>query len=315
MLKINNKILLPASQEQLNSSKGIIYAIVNDYDKKTYIGKSKLTFNKRYGGAWWKTTKNILLQRVLNITKPENFKIYILEENLNTEESLNDKEKHYASLLNTYCPKGYNIRECGENGETFGEEWIKKKEEGCKKTRKHYKIKKIDTGEIIEINYLKKWCQENDIKEMALRNLLCKIVVESQGFCLPETTIEQIFEKRYLSNAKEYKVKKINTGEILSFKSVVLFAKQYGLDEKSFRCMLCGAHKTSHGYCLPETKIIKKKFYMQNDNGEIISFLKDDSKKIKNKFGLADSGFSYLINKKVQKYKGWTILRVELLEY
>lgn len=254
MIIVNNKEFSPSSEQDKKELMGIIYAIKNDYDGKIYIGKSIKSFNKRYCNFWWKTTTNILLQRTLKNGKVEDFKVYILEYGITDNKILNEREKYYASELNTYCPNGYNIRECGEGGEYFGKEIKEKIRISTIRRKKTYFVKNTKTKEVIEIKNLKDWCKNNNIKENCLRNLLCGLILESQGFCLPKTNTIDLENKR-MKIAKTYKVKKIETQEIIEFKNAALFCENQKLEENSFRCMLCGAHKTSQGFCLPETEI------------------------------------------------------------
>lgn len=300
-----------ASEEDLINKKGIIYAIVNNYDGKAYVGKTKTSFRKRYGPTWWKTTANVLLKRTLKHNAPDNFKLYILEFGIKGDKALCARERHYANILNSYCPNGYNIRECGEGQKFFGKEVNAKMRLSFRKRWKTYKIKKIDTQEVIEIKGIRKWCEKNKIREMALRNLLCGIVIESQGYCLPHLSKEDIDKKRYSVNAKEYVVKKIQTGGIIKFENVRVFTEQNGLDEMAFRCMLCGAHKTSQGYCLPATKVIIKTFYYKAPDGKIHGVLEKQRPTFARNNGLHRDDLSRLSCGRCKIIKGWTFIRSE----
>lgn len=243
--------LIEATKEELETLTGIIYGIRNNYDNKFYIGKTKHSFNDRYGGGnWRKNTSNILLKRVVQSHPDQSFSIFIFKNGLKTDEELNFYEIFYAKQLNCYAPNGYNVRECGQRGEYYGDEFKEKVELGKIKRRKIYKIKKINTGEIIEIAYLREWCKNNNLNEMAIRNLFCNITLTSQGYTLPETTKEQIWNSIHCGS-KKYKIKNIITKEIIEFENVALFCKENNFCENSFRCMLCGANKQSFGYCLP----------------------------------------------------------------
>jgi hypothetical protein len=187
--------LNPASDLDLKEKTGIIYAIKNSYDNKIYVGMSKLSFHQRYRGNWKNNTKNKPLRGVLSKYPNNKFEIYILEHGIKGEDNLLKREFFWANQLNCYCPLGYNTRECGSGATYFGSGKISS-EEGKKKYLKSYLLKVVLTGEIIEINNLPKWAEENKLKCNCLRNLLCGLVVESQGFCLPETSDLDLLNKR-----------------------------------------------------------------------------------------------------------------------
>ena len=90
-----------------------IYKITNIINKKSYIGKTRNTFHKRYNHRydWWNAPKtNLALKNAVDKYSSVYFKVEILFEqkdfNLNL---LNELEKHYIRLHNTISPYGYNF--------------------------------------------------------------------------------------------------------------------------------------------------------------------------------------------------------------
>jgi hypothetical protein len=274
MLTLPTHTVAPATEHALTTLKGIIYAIVNSYDGKTYIGKSTKTFRKRYGPKWWNSTVNVLLLRTLDgYAKPEDFSIYILEAGIENG-SINEREKYYASLLNTYCPDGYNIRECGEEGQYHGEEFVRKVKRVQESMRKTYQVRHIATNELVTITYLKEWCKDKGLREMAFRNLLCGIAKTSQGYCLPETTSDQLRDMR-TARGVSYTVKHIASGRLISFSNAVQFCEDRNIGYPGFKSMLTGQTKTSFGYCLPQTILSAPVSYqITSPTGEIVRFSK-----------------------------------------
>ena len=306
---IDSKNLKPATEKDLLEKRGIIYAIVNTYDGKTYIGQTRYTFHERYAGCWWRNTTNILLKRTLKKQSHCGFKIYILESDI-SQDKLNEKERFFANILQCYCPRGYNLVECGNGGIFYGKETLKKVRKARKETRKKYKLKHIETQEVFDIIYLKDWCAERNLKETAIRNVLCGLVLKSQGYCLPETSNEKISSMR-LAKSKEYIVKHIKTGEIIKFKNVTIFADKNNLEENSFRCMLCGAHNLSQGYCLPETKIRTKLLYFKDPYGNSHKILEIDRANFAKENELNRDDLSRLSCGKYKTCKGWSFIRSE----
>ena len=269
MLTLPTHTIEPATDSALSSLRGIIYAIVNGYDGKTYIGKSSNTFRKRYTGGWWNSTKNILLQRVIAKHGHEQFKVYILEAGVPATK-LNEREIYYAEILNVYCPNGYNLRDCGAGPNMYGEAKIKV-ERRSEKLRKVYHVTHIETNKTIEITYVKKWCEENNVREMAFRNLLCGLVETSQGYRLPETILTPtIYIDKKTKQPREYSVRRIATGEKINFNCVARFCSENGLKLNAFKTMISGRMFASQGYCLPNTILPRPTlFKVSSPNGKI----------------------------------------------
>lgn len=257
--------------------KGIIYAIRNRYDGKIYVGQTTKTFIKRYqNGEWWKSTKNILLQRVLRLTSHVEFDVFILESGLTTKNALNDAEKRYAILMNAYAPHGYNVRECGEEGRYYGEEVTSKIKAARTAARKTYRVRRLGSNEIIVITHLRQWCKDNGVKEMAFRNMLCGIVVTSQGYCKEETTnkyVEEMREGVSKRAAHTFCIKQISTGKILEIHNATRFCAENNLNYAAFKSMLNGKSRYSQDFCLPDTVFPTKRLYqVTSPSGEIIQF-------------------------------------------
>ena len=86
---------------------------------KNYVGQTVLTFNKRYGGAGVGAQRavghtNQKLQQDLEKYGPDNFKVTLLEENVESIEKLNELEKHYIKVYDG-ATKGYNTLLGGNN--------------------------------------------------------------------------------------------------------------------------------------------------------------------------------------------------------
>ena len=97
----------------------IIYLIHNKKNRKSYVGQTVLTFNKRYGGAGVGAQRvvghtNQKLQQDLEKYGPDNFKVTLLEENVESIEKLNELEKHYIKVYDG-ATKGYNTLLGGNN--------------------------------------------------------------------------------------------------------------------------------------------------------------------------------------------------------
>lgn len=276
-LSIDGQVYLPATKTDLSTLRGVVYAIRNRYDGKVYVGKTTQTFTKRYGGyGWWKSTVNILLQRVFRLTSHVEFDVFILRAGLTSKMTLNDAEKHCATALNAYAPHGYNVRECGEEGGYHGGEITVKIEAARAASRKTYRVRRLDTNEIITVTHVRQWCKDNGIREMAFRNLLCGLVLASQGFCREETTredVKQAQERVRQKAARTFEIKRISTGEVLRFHNAARFCVDNDLGYAAFKTMLTGKSRSSQGFCLPDTVFPTKRLYqVTSPTGETLQF-------------------------------------------
>lgn len=266
MLTLPDRTILPARRGDLLSLRGIIYAIVNSYDGKPYVGQTRNTFNERYGPRWWTKTNNVLLQRTLKHAKPEDFTVYILDHGLPDTAALNERERYYADQLNSYCPYGYNVRECGVEGEIYCPEVKAVVAKANEASRRTYQIQRIGSSDIITITHLRQWCRDNGVREMALRNLLCGLVQTSQGYCLPGTILRKRTRRGGIrGKGQRYTVKHISSGEIITFENAALFAEKHGLRLAAFKSMLNRKCRFSQGYCLPHVEPPPARLYGVTD--------------------------------------------------
>lgn len=100
---------------------GIIYKITNLINNKIYIGQTKRDINTRFQEHIRDSqnpSKNIPLHQAIKKYGKENFKIEIIEDNIN-DEFLNEKEKKYIQIFHSLSHEnGYNVTDGGEGGKT-----------------------------------------------------------------------------------------------------------------------------------------------------------------------------------------------------
>ena len=96
---------------------GIIYLIVNNIDKKVYVGQTIFTFDKRYQNNLEKYTCNDHLRRAIRKYGIDNFTIMKQFDIAFCKEELDELEKYYIKLFNANNKKfGYNYMSGGHNG-------------------------------------------------------------------------------------------------------------------------------------------------------------------------------------------------------
>lgn len=86
---------------------GIIYKIENKINKKIYIGQTVKTFKQRYRNDLAKYTHNEELRKDILLYGIENFEITKELDIAKTKEELDEKERYYISLYDSFR-NGYN---------------------------------------------------------------------------------------------------------------------------------------------------------------------------------------------------------------
>lgn len=287
----------------------LIYLIQNKINQKCYIGQTiHNTFNKRYsGGRWWDISDNQKLKAAYNKYGKDNFEITILEKGVSNIKELNRLEEFYAEKYNAYHPNGYNLVKCGDNRKLLPHQI----EDIRNKKSKTYILRKIDTWELIEIFNLSKFCNDNNLKNSGMYNMIKKRdnVLVFNNFCLPETTKEQIRDK----NKRKFKgiiFKLVDSdGNLYEINDINEFIKKFNLEEGSFRKLLNKQMLYYKGFRLQERQFEKKPrdsyYSFISPSGEICSgFGLSRFAKSKN---LNPTGLYSLISQRRKTYKGWRI--------
>jgi len=94
----------------------LIYKVTNQINHKSYIGKTELSFSRRKSNHLSDAKRGceFAFHRALRKYGEENFTWEIIEDCIEDKTLLDDKEKYYIALYETFGPKGYNMSEGGE---------------------------------------------------------------------------------------------------------------------------------------------------------------------------------------------------------
>lgn len=93
----------------------LIYKVTNQVNQKSYVGKTELSLPRRKSNHLSDAKRGceFAFHRALRKYGEENFTWEIIEEDI--EKSLLDnKERHYIAIYESFGPKGYNMSEGGE---------------------------------------------------------------------------------------------------------------------------------------------------------------------------------------------------------
>lgn len=143
----------------------IIYKITNKVNNKCYIGQTRNTFTRRYGGIkWWNTTSNQCLYYAVQKHGLENFTVEFLHENVESLDKLNELEAMYIKQFNSLAPNGYNFTEGGDSKNTKHSNDDRDRNALAVSGGKIRRLKNIKTGEIFEFVNVTRFCEEHNIK-------------------------------------------------------------------------------------------------------------------------------------------------------
>lgn len=93
----------------------VIYKVTNLINEKVYIGQTRLDVKERWKRHLYdaKREKNNKFYNAINKYGEENFEIEIIEDNINNEEHLSQREIYWISFYDSY-KRGYNSTSGGE---------------------------------------------------------------------------------------------------------------------------------------------------------------------------------------------------------
>lgn len=107
-----------ATDEELRSISMIVYGIYNTVNGKWYIGQTIHQFCGRYAGNKWHFhTTNQYFKRSVAKYGCEKFKVFLLEQNVSTQDALNELEKKHIQEKQAIFPNGYNFESGGQKYE------------------------------------------------------------------------------------------------------------------------------------------------------------------------------------------------------
>ena len=94
----------------------LIYKVTNQINHKSYVGKTELSFNIRKSNHLSDARRGyeFAFHRALRKYGEEAFVWEIIETDIEDKTLLDDRERYYIALYESFGPKGYNMSEGGE---------------------------------------------------------------------------------------------------------------------------------------------------------------------------------------------------------
>lgn len=224
----------------------IIYKIENSITGQIYIGQTYFSFWKRYGGNnWWKRVTSPYLSNSLLKYGHLNFKIEILEHNVESLDKLNELEIFYINSYNSIYPNGFNFTSGGKN--------CKLLESTKDLLSKDYEIKNYKTGFTFSIRNLSRFCKENKINYFQMHHVLSRSqrTLTCGDFCHPSTTTEDLDNRGLRSNRDVTYEFLSPDGVLFTVNNLQKFCKQMNLNKDGMNLLAKGRIFTNKGWKNP----------------------------------------------------------------
>jgi group I intron endonuclease len=127
---IKTELNNPGFTSEMINNFMLIYKVTNQTNQKSYVGKTELSFSQRKSNHLSDTRRGceFAFHRALRKYGEENFVWEIVEDGIEDKTLLDDRERYYIALYESFGPKGYNMSEGGE-GQTG---WVPSKETRAK---------------------------------------------------------------------------------------------------------------------------------------------------------------------------------------
>ena len=223
-----------------------IYMHKNKINGKVYIGQTKQTLNERFrkNGTGYK--KCVYFYRAIKKYGWENFEHIVLEENINSLEKANEREKFWIAFYNaTNKEKGYNCTTGGGIGSTWSEEAKKAQSERLKGENGGFygKHHTEEYKENMRQQMKQKWC-DNEYRKKVCLNMKANHANVKGG-----------------NNPQAKKVKRLDENIIYSCagEAALSIGKDYKQGGKNIARCCRGERNTAYGY---------KWIFVQNEKGE-----------------------------------------------
>lgn len=288
----------------------IIYKITNKINGHSYIGLSiKKNIRERYHGNWYRKHHNQYLSNAVNLYGPKNFKVELLESNVQSKEELKRLEKFHIAKHNTFVPNGYNFTTGGDSPE-FSE--ISKRKLSESVSQEHHLVDY--KGKEYIIFHLKDFCKERGLSYPSLKVVISKQNISSQGFALKGTPLELIKNPN-----KEYKLINYKTKEVIYFKNISEFALEKKLNPDYLSAMINGFKtNTPCGDYIKEGMDISKWFKRQElkdmelkgPDGKIYKYGGSSTEFARLHPPLLREDVTFLIRGKAVERKGWRLASI-----
>lgn len=215
-----------------------IYKITNLINNKSYVGKTKKCFHKRYNHRydWWNAPSvNVALQHAVNKYGSDNFKVEILFKSEDYNLKLLDQlEIHFIQLNNTMSPYGYNFTSGGDGGFKICVESIEKLKKSL--------VGKTGVGKNIKGHKKTKEQVEKQVKTMTEKFASGELQPWNKGLETGRPSEEAVLNSAKAHMKKVIRINPKNNEEKI-YDGAIL-AKQDGFDPAQIS--LCCKHPEKH---------------------------------------------------------------------
>lgn len=289
------------TDKDLRTLRMIIYLFTNLITGQQYVGKSVNKFIDRYIGCkWWEKPSNKYIKNSVNKYGLENFKVSILEFDIETRTKLVEKEKYYIKTLNTLYPNGYNYLPGGE--EIVHTEETKRLI--AERQAKDFVFFNHKTQTMINVHNLAKFCRDNKLSATMMNNVASGKYKIHKGFTLPETEIK-----------KWTVISPTGENHIILERELRPFCRKFNLHKFGITELCNGNISQYLGWTCPDFVFPDKKIYkIKSPNGQIFEIKEGYMADFCKEQNLSANSIFSIISKRTIHHKGWTLPET-IIEY
>jgi group I intron endonuclease len=282
------------TQYELINYKGVIYRIVCLINGKSYIGRAKHGFWKRYiSGRWYELTANFSLKMDAYKYGIDKFRIEILEINI-PEEKLDLWEDYAVDVYDCLYPKGYNLVPGGNT--KVHTEVTREKLAISHRGTQFVLIKNHRTGEITKVVNIADFSRKNNLKKCAMEKVSHGLTRHHKGYSLPEY---KILKWLLVSpDGVEH--------EILEFE-MRAFCRKHRFSRNLLRDMILGKRESYRGWTCPNYRMLENDYYLRSPDDILYTVGIRFVERFARTNNLNPTMLRSLANNQIPHFAGWTM--------
>ncbi len=289
--------------EQLKNIRKIVYLITNLMNGRNYVGITMRSFLERYKSKnWHRWISNKELRADILKNGVENFKITLIECNIDDVLILNDLEHEYCLKYDAYYPCGYNIAKCGRDSnykETFKLCSLKK--------AKNFSLKNIYTGEIINGKNIAKFCRDNGLCKRSISRVLNGKIEYAGIYTKPETDIETLYIFKHKIKTENYYEFISPDGILLEINDLRDFCKTNNLRLLDMVKVANNQKKHCKFYSNPNDPL--KRYMIISPDNKVYEVVEGKLEDFGRKMNLSESTITVIVSEKFKTMNGWRLLK------
>lgn len=299
--------LIPATRQELETCKGIVYGISNKITGKWYLGQTIHKFCSRYPNSrFWKYPTNPYIKRAYKKYGIFAFQVYLLHKEIRNANKLDKLEKLSIKKFNCIFPNGYNFESGGQKyGKRVNKASVKRMIETHLKNKAKRRVL-YDINEKKHVFYnISTFSKEHGLDSRTVSMLLSDRVKRYFGWHKFGVNLEKPFK-----HSKKYQIIDPN-GVKQTFYNVCKFSRKNGLLVSCLCKVLSGGQICHKGFHMENPRAKKPRNWVGNPNNKKRKYSKIILEKNGSKYVILDDILQFCKTHKIDKRGIYTLMNGE----